>query len=146
MTKSPLQKRYGIRTPQSLKSPTSTTQEQSYGVKVENDVVVIPFQSKQGQTAFAPQWNYFIAELMMPDIDINSLKDFLLSKEDEVLSENDTDSLMKGYVSDKDGNLTAGTTNALGSYNLFNWDNSEIKKLKDSISEFHKQYCVDCLN
>ena len=90
MTNSPLKKRYGIRTPQSLKSPTSTSKstkkEQSYGVQVENDVVVIPFQSKQGQTAFAPQWSYFIAELMMPDVDVDSLKDFLLSKEDEVKS------------------------------------------------------------
>ena len=88
MTNSPLKKRYGIRTPQTLKSPTSTStkKEQSYGIQVENDVVVIPFQSKQTQTAFAPQWSYFIAELMMPDIDLDSLKDFLLSKEDEVKS------------------------------------------------------------
>jgi len=111
-----------------------------------NSVRYIPFKNREPLTPVAPQWNFYVGERYLGDIDTVKLGNFLLSKEEEVLSKDDTDSLMKGYVSDKDGNLTAGTTNALGSYNLFKWDNSEIKKLKDSISEFHKQYCIDCLN
>ena len=145
MTNSPLKKRYGIRTPQALKSPTSTSastkKEQSYGIQVENDVVVIPFQSKQTQTAFAPQWSYFIAELMMPDIDLDSLKDFLLSKEDEVKS-------IQGLpVNDCGTGLGDDSTTArFLYYNVFDWDHPEINKLKTGVKEFHRMYYTNILS
>ena len=45
------------------------------------EVKTINFKSPKRETPFAPEWDYLICEKMINDINIKSLKNFLLKKE-----------------------------------------------------------------
>jgi hypothetical protein len=102
----------------------------------DNNENVISFSSRSPLTPFAPVWKYFIGEQQLTDIDIDSLRDFIISKESEVLSIKDVPINDAGTGVGHDS-----TTGRFLYYNIFDWDHSEIKKLQRGIKIlYHKYY------
>jgi len=105
------------------------------------EVNVIPFLSEEPLTPFTPFWKYFILECKLTDIDINSLRDFLLSKEPEIMSIKDVpiDDAGTGVGHDS-------TTGRWLYYNIFDWDHPEIRKLQKNIKELYHDYYKNIVN
>ena len=100
----------------------------------KDGVKFIPFLSKKPLTPFTPYWKILLVENVITKIDCNRLRKFLLSKEEEVLSIPD---------SDNDGGTGLGlnsTTARWPSYNVLNWDQEDIKILKEGIIKTHDIY------
>jgi hypothetical protein len=85
-------------------------------------------------TPFAPVWDYTIAQTTS-DIDLESLAEYILIKEKEIISEYKED-LNDGMTSLGDDSLTA----RFKYFNVLKWDHPECKKLLDEIAEFHEIY------
>ena len=100
-------------------------------------MILKEFRSKRPISPFAPNWFFHVGEKDFTDIDCDKLKDYLLSKLDEVLSIED-DSINDHAYGTQIGKDT--TTARSGLYNIFSWDHPEIDKLKDNITEFHHEY------
>ena len=99
---------------------------------------IVPFQSEQPETPFAPYWGFGVGE-HQTDIDCDALREFLLSKEEEVLSISEFNETAYGTY------LGADSTTARSEYyNVLMWDNPQIDQLKDEISEFHNWYYQAC--
>jgi hypothetical protein len=98
------------------------------------------FQSKKKISPFAPEWNYIIAESKIENINFNKVKEFLLKKENEILSlptetfknPNNKEIIKDGYTG-----LGNSTTSRFTSYNVLRFENKEIKKIKDNINNAH---------
>ena len=92
-----------------------------------NEINYVHFVNEKLLTPFAPSWNYFIAEKLLSNIDCNRLKDYLLSRQQEILDiEDNIDDGGTGL-----GNDT--TTSRYRSYNIFSWDQPDINILKKEI-------------
>jgi len=87
---------------------------------------------------FAPQGGFLIGE-ESTDIDCDVLKDFLLSKEEEVLSIPEYNDTAFGTYLGKDS-----TTARSQYYNVLTWDNSEIHKLRKQIYNLYYEYHKAC--
>ena len=78
-------------------------------------------------TPFAPVWDYTIAQTTS-DIDLESLAEYILVKEKEIISE---------YKEDLDDGMTSLGDDSLTSrfkyFNVLKWDHPECKKLLDEI-------------
>jgi len=99
---------------------------------------IVPFQSEQPETPFAPYWGFGVGE-HQTDIDCDALREFLLSKEEEVLSIPEFNETAYGTY------LGADSTTARSEYyNVLMWDNPQIDQLKDEIAEFHNWYYQAC--
>lgn len=100
---------------------------------------IINFKSLPKNNYFAPEWNYFIAEDFITDIDFNDLSKFLLGKKDEVLKLKNT--IKNNKISDGFTGLGKdSTTSRYDKYNVFFWKNNEIEKLKINILILHKKF------
>jgi hypothetical protein len=100
---------------------------------------IINFKSQPKNNFFAPEWDYYMAEDFIVDIDFNDLTKFLLNKKEEILKIPHTILLNKisdGYT----GLGEKSTTARSGNYNIFNWDNENIYKLKNNILIMHKKF------
>ena len=102
---------------------------------MKKDVVkYIPFMSKEPTTPYTAFWQYCIGERILSEINCDRLKQFLLSKQEEVLS-------IKHRLSDGGTGLGLNSTTArFLSYNVLDWDQEDIKILKDRIIETHDAY------
>ena len=102
---------------------------------MKKDVVkYIPFMSKEPMTPYTAFWQYCIGERILSEINCDRLKQFLLSKQEEVLS-------IKHRLSDGGTGLGLNSTTArFLSYNVLDWDQEDIKILKDKIIETHDAY------
>ena len=91
------------------------------------------FRSQSPISPYAPFWDFRVGTSKCDDIDVNSLSQFLLSKEKEIKKL--PPSLdMDGKKSDGYTGLgTNSTTSKYQSYNLLTWSHPEIKKLKSNI-------------
>ena len=92
---------------------------------------IILFKSEKRQTPFAPEWEYIIAETKIEDVDFYKIRDIILSKEQQIISTYEPNSRDSG-----DGYTGLGAnslTSRFESYNVLNWEELEIKKLKKSI-------------
>jgi len=104
------------------------------------------FWSASPQTPYAPTWDFRVGTSLCSDIDTNSLSKFLLKKEKEIKS--------LPSQTKNDGRLSDGftglgknsTTSKFRHYNVLSWNNSEIKKLKKSISKNIIDYNRECGN
>ena len=98
----------------------------------------INFRSKPKETFFAPEWDYYIFERKINQINFSNLANFILNKEEEILklpaTKTDDNKLSDGHT----GLGEKSTTARFGSFNVFNWNNENIKILKDEILSFHK--------
>ena len=103
---------------------------------------LIVFKNKPPISPFAPYWFFHVGEYDT-DINCSELKDYLLSKLDEVLSIQD-ESINDHAYGTKLGKNT--TTARAGLYNIFSWDHPEINKLKGEIIKFHSYYYKESLN
>jgi hypothetical protein len=99
---------------------------------------VINFRSKPKETFFAPEWDYYIFERKINQINFSNLAEFILSKEKEILKlpviKDDNGRLVDGYT----GLRENSTTSRFPNFNVFDWNNDNIKILKDEILSFHK--------
>ena len=135
--------RYGVRT----KSVGSSIKKDVAG-KIEKKArptggVMIPFKNQQQLTPYAPSWDFNIAEkyLTTEEIDCSKLAEFLLTKESEVLAINDYEVNDCGTKVGEDS-----TTARYLYYNVLEWENEEISKLKKEIADFHSQYFMRTMN
>ena len=100
---------------------------------------IINFKSQPKNNFFAPEWDYYMAEDFIVDIDFNDLTKFLLNKKEEILKIPHTIRLNKisdGYT----GLGEKSTTARSGNYNIFNLDNENIYKLKNNILTMHRKF------
>jgi len=104
-------------------------------------MILKEFKSKPPESPFAPNWMFYVGE-RDSDIDCDKLRDYLLSKLDEVLSIED-DSITDHAYGTLIGKDT--TTARSGLYNIFSWDNVEINNLKEEIIKFHNDYFRESL-
>ena len=99
-----------------------------------NEINYIHFVNEKLKSPFAPTWNYFIAEKLLSTIQCTMLKNYLLSKQQEVFAiKNNLDDCGTGL-----GNET--TTARSGSYNIFTWDQPDINILKKEIASMCNNY------
>jgi len=97
---------------------------------------LIQFKSENKNNPLAPEWNYFICETIIENINLKNLSKYLLDKEKDILKlkiSND------GYTG-----LKNHTTTRHKEYNVFNFKNKEIDKLKKQIIETHNKF-IDAL-
>lgn len=102
------------------------------------DFKIINFKSEPKQTALAPEWNYFMCETFFKNINCKNLSKFLLRKQKEILKLNPT--CRRDTLSYTDGHTGLGsdtTTARFEEYNVFNFKNKEIQKLKRAIIKAH---------
>jgi len=91
----------------------------------------ISFKSEKANNLFAPEWEYVITEQTIEKINYKNLSKFLLKIEKEII---------KKFKSSHDGYTGLGNksvTSRYKYYNLFNYKNEEIIKLKKYIIEAH---------
>ena len=98
---------------------------------------IINFKSKPKKTPFAPEWNYYICETILKDIDLKKLLSFLIKKEKSILKLKKNNDGFTG--------LKNHTTTRHKSYNVFNFKNKEIDKLKKEIVKMHNAF-ISALN
>ena len=105
-----------------------------------NEFNIINFKSQPKKTFFAPEWNYFLCESYVNDIDFDTLTKFLLIKEKEIkkipLKIRENGKLYDGYtgLSDK------STTVRFAEYNIFNFKNKQIDNIKYNIIKIHNNF------
>jgi hypothetical protein len=100
---------------------------------------IINFKSLPKNNFFAPEWNYFIAEDFIKNINFNDLSKFLLSKKNKILTLPNT--IKKNKISDGYTGLGENsTTSRYDKYNVLLWKNKNINKLKKNILNFHKKF------
>jgi len=100
---------------------------------------IINFKSQPKNNFFAPEWDYYMAEDFIVDIDFNDLTKFFLNKKEEILKIPHTIRLNKisdGYT----GLGEKSTTSRSGNYNIFNWNDEIICKVKNNILTMHKKF------
>jgi hypothetical protein len=98
---------------------------------------IINFKSKPKNNFFAPEWNYYIIEDLVENINFKSLSKFLLKKEKELLKI--TNPSNKKSVDGYTGLGENSITSRYNSFNVFNFKNKEILKIKKTILEVHKK-------
>ena len=94
---------------------------------------IINFRSKPKNNPFAPEWNYVLAETMVEDVDFLSLTKFFKRKEKSILK-------LKPGSAGHTGLSSKSTTARHESYNIFEWNNKELKKLKKAIIRLHNSF------
>tara|TARA_B100000902_G_C27008691_1_gene763624 strand:+ start:50 stop:781 length:732 start_codon:yes stop_codon:yes gene_type:complete len=101
----------------------------------ENEgVTYIPFRSPEPLTPFTAFWQYFIGERILSKINCDRLKEFLLSKQEEILE-------IKDDLNDGGTGLgNQSTTSRWLSYNVFQWDQEDLKILEEGIIKTHDIY------
>jgi hypothetical protein len=102
------------------------------------NIKVINFKSAPKNNFFAPEWNYYLFESEINKINFNSLSNYFLKKEKEIL---------KLPYTARDGKIIDGytglgknsTTTRFNKYNVFKWKNKNISLLKEIIIKFHNK-------
>jgi len=92
---------------------------------------LINFKSEKKKTYFAPEWNHFIFEGIINDVDFSKVSKLILENEKNIKQSYE----YKGY----DGNTGLGDslTARFSFYNVLEWPDEEIIKLKNHIKKFH---------
>jgi len=99
---------------------------------------VINFKSKPKQTFFAPEWDYYLFESYLKNVDFKALASFCLEKEEEIINLKPT--LINGKPNDGNTGLGLNNTTArFDKYNFLRFKNENITILKKEIIKFHNQ-------
>jgi len=96
------------------------------------------FKNEPKQNVFAPEWNYFIYESNIKDLNFKLLKNLILKKEKDILKK--TKPSNKKSV---DGFTKLGKnslTSRYESFNVLKWKNKEILKLEKNILKEYKKF------
>tara|TARA_B100000427_G_C15368447_1_gene533221 strand:+ start:139 stop:819 length:681 start_codon:yes stop_codon:yes gene_type:complete len=97
------------------------------------DLSLIRFKSEEKETPFAPTWDYTLVEGQIEDVDFDYIAKYLIEKKEEIL---------KIKPSKGDGYTGLGknsTTARHADYNIFNFGDEEINKLKSNILFLHSK-------
>ncbi len=109
-------------------------------ITTDYGITYIPFMNEEPISPFAPSWRFFIAEKIISSIDCNRLKDYLLSKQSDILD-------IKYNINDGGTGLGDDSTTArYRSYNVMEWDQPDISILKKEISIMHGMYYRDIVD
>ena len=107
------------------------------------EIKIINFKSEPRNNPFAPEWNYFIFESELHNVNFKKLTKFILKKEKEILKLPPT--IKVGKFSDGYTGLGQKSTTArFEEYNVLKWDTVEIKTLKKQIINFHNLILNKC--
>jgi len=98
---------------------------------------LIGFKNEKLTSPFAPSWYFGIGETDDVGINCNELKEFLLSKEEEILSIKNEKVLDHAFGTKLGKNSTTARS---GMFNVFEWDHPELTTLKRAIIESHNEY------
>tara|TARA_R110000751_G_scaffold72583_2_gene147133 strand:+ start:2504 stop:3175 length:672 start_codon:yes stop_codon:yes gene_type:complete len=97
---------------------------------------LVQFISQPKNNFFSPQWHYYICETEFDNVDYKKLAKFLLKKEKTILKLKPT--IKENKISDGYTGLGKNSTTArYDRYNVLNWKNIEIVKLKNNIIKTH---------
>jgi len=100
---------------------------------------IINFRNKPKNTFFAPEWNYFIAETFVKNINFKELSKFLLNKKKDILKLPNT--IKENIISDGYTGLGKDSTTArYNNYNVLSWKNKNINKIKIGILKAHEKF------
>jgi len=91
------------------------------------------FTSQPPLSPYAPTWDYRVGKSNCDDIDVNSLSQFLLSKEKEIKKLPTSFRRDGGIVDGYTGLGSNSTTSKFQRYNLLTWSHPEIRKLRSNI-------------
>ena len=109
-------------------------------IKTDYGITYIPFMNEELISPFASSWRFFIAEKIISSIDCNRLKDYLLSKQSDILD-------IKYNLNDGGTGLGCDSTTArYRSYNVMEWDQPDISILKEEVSVMHDMYYKDIVD
>lgn len=99
---------------------------------------IINIKSSKKNNFFAPEWNYYIVEDIIKNIKFDLLSKFLLKKEKEILKiKNNSNKIIKdGYTGLGENSITSRHS----LFNIFNFNNTEINKIKKYIIEIHNKF------
>jgi len=96
-------------------------------------IKVVNFKSEPKQTFFAPEWNYYMFETNVDNIDFNEVSKLCLKKQKEILK-------LPDYVNDGYTGLGKNTTTSkYANYNVLKWKNKNIELIKKTIIRFHNE-------
>jgi len=95
---------------------------------------IINFKSEPKQTFFAPEWNYYLFENNIDNIDFNEVSKLCLKKEKEILKLPNSNKVSCDGYTGLGGN---STTSKYENYNVLKWKNKNIKLIKQTIIDFH---------
>ena len=101
------------------------------------------FKSLTKKNYFAPEWNYYIIEDIIKDVNFKSFSKFLIKKEKELLKI--TKPVNKESLDGYTGLGVNSITSRYDSFNVFNFKNKKILKIKKAILKIHKKL-LDHLN
>tara|TARA_E500000331_G_C17251687_1_gene711415 strand:+ start:1919 stop:2626 length:708 start_codon:yes stop_codon:yes gene_type:complete len=109
-------------------------------ITTDYGITYVPFINDEPMSEFAPSWRFFIAHKLLPEIDCNRLKNYLLSKRSDVLK-------IKDNLNDGGTGLGNDTTTArYRSYNVLTWDQPDMKMLNEGIADMFKKYYNDIVD
>lgn len=101
---------------------------------------LINFKNETKNNPLAPEWNYFMCETFIENINLKNLSKYLLKKEKDILklqsSKDINNNLTDGYT----GLGLKSVTSKFKNYNLFTFKNKEIDKLKKEIIKKHNLF------
>lgn len=95
---------------------------------------IINFKSNKKNNFFAPEWDYYIIESFIKEVNFKKLTSLFLSKEEEILK------IPVNNQAKSDAYTGLGMDNTHARYNQYNiltWNNDEIEKIKKAIIELH---------
>ena len=100
---------------------------------------LITFKSPAPQTPFAPSWNYVMGSDFIKEVDFKKVAQIILKKEKNLiktlpLSYNKESLNVDGYTDLGPNSLTSRH----GGYNIFEWEEEEIQKIKKEVFGFHE--------
>lgn len=88
------------------------------------------FKSAPRQTPFAPEWEYFIAESDVENVDFNEIARIILSKEKDIIQKYPSGNIsVDAYTGLGEDSLTSKWQH----FNVFKWQEPEILKLKKEV-------------
>jgi len=101
-------------------------------------ITVVSFKSPPRETPFAPEWFHQFAYDQIYNIDFEKISATILDKEKQILNKfPPVDKVASdGYTGLGNNSLTS----RYSYYNLFDWADEEIQKLKTEVWDFHKRF------
>lgn len=99
-----------------------------------SNMQITVFQNHPKQTPFAPEWNYFLAEDQLDEVDFNEIARIILSKEKDIIQKYPSGTIsVDAYTGLGENSLTSKWQH----FNVFKWQEPEIIKLKEAV---YKRY------
>lgn len=99
------------------------------------------FITEPAQSPFAYNYEYIIGETFLKDINFKNLSKFILKKEKEIIKKYSPAKFTGTEISDGYTGLGKNSlTSRFSKYNLLEFNNKEIKKIKNQIKELHNEF------